>query len=410
VPRRLSKVGYLTAFSVLGTSAGFMSTAADTADVQFFGDARLRYQTVTDDNFSRRANALTQVLRLAGEVNLSDRFFVLVEGEAVGSIVGQFNDGSGEPAEFPIIVDPDGVELNRLQFQARLTDSSFITIGRQTLALDDQRFIGATPFRQNQQTYDGAHLAYRFGEAATIQAGYFNRVNRPFGFDVPNGRFRGDSYFVNASIKTPIGRLGSFHYALDLETGPANHVEKQINTASSQTTGVRLDGRWHKGDLGADWEFSYAYQSDFADNPNDYSADYWLAGARAFIGPLRVGARLEILGGDEEQAFQTPAGTLRLFQGDANVFLNTPLAGIQEFGLNATWEIGHLGPLRNVSAFVRQQWFDSDIGSVDFGTETDVRLSANYKGFQLGFGWARYDAQQFAQDTTRLFFQVSKRF
>ena len=84
---------------------------------------------------------------------------------------------------------------------------------------------------------------------------------------------------------------------------------------------ARYDGRWHRQDLGLDVEASYARQKDFADNPVDYSADYWLVGARAFAGPVSASFRAETLGAGNGQSFQPPLATLHNLQGEADIFL-----------------------------------------------------------------------------------------
>lgn len=372
-----------------------------------FGRALTRFQIAENDLLPRTAVGLTQSLQVAAETRASKRLTFLIEGEAVVAAVGKFNDGTGNNPNRLLIPDPNVLELNRLQLQYALGGQSFITVGRQVLAIDDQRFIGATPFRQNTQTFDAVQLSARFGSRATFQAGYFNRVNRVLGGGNINGRFRGNSYFLTGNIQTPIGRLGGFHYAFDLETGP---TLSRNNMASLQTTGIRLDGRMHSGRLGLDWEGAYAQQSDYADNPMDYSSHYWLAGIKFFAGETRFGFRTEVLGGGPVQAFQTPLASLRKFQGFANVFLRTPLNGVVDKEVNFAWKAGTISNFNRVSFKVMHHWFSAQRGDANYGTETDVMLEGTYRGNVVSIGVAVYNANSFATDTKRLFLSLRRHF
>jgi hypothetical protein len=49
------------------------------------------------------------------------------------------------------IADPQSVGLNRLQI-AYQTKVLGLTVGRQRINLDDQRFVGSVGWRQNEQT------------------------------------------------------------------------------------------------------------------------------------------------------------------------------------------------------------------------------------------------------------------
>lgn len=376
-------------------------------DPVLFGDARLRYEIASEEASAQTSNGLTQSLRLGLETPFLSRFSALIEGEAVFAIVDDFDDGGGNNPGQPIILDPNSLELNRAQITARLAKDAFFTLGRQRLAIDDQRFIGTFAFRQNDQTLDAAHFSWRSAGGSTFQGGYINRVNRALGADNPNGRFRGDSYYFNANIQTPIGRIGAFHYALDLETG----LEGSLNSFnSSQTSGARFDGRWHRGGKGLDVEASFARQKDFAQNPFDYRADYWLVGAKAFAGPVKAGFRAETLGAGGAQSFQTPIATLHKFQGDADIFLITPPDGVRDLEVSAQWDIGDLGFFKGIRANASYHWFDADRGSADYGTETDVSLRARVQTFGVAVEYANYQADTFATDTERVFFTVSRRF
>ncbi|MEL7481690.1 MAG: alginate export family protein [Pseudomonadota bacterium] len=374
---------------------------------ELFGESRLRLETADEANLAEDAVGLTQLIRPAIEFQATSRLTALFEGEAIFAIVDDFNDGTDNVAERPLILDPNGLELNRLQLQYALQPQTFLTVGRQRLAIDDQRFIGRAAFRQNDQTFDAVHFATRSVGSSTFQAGYFNRVNRILGADNPIGRFRGDSYYFNANIPTPVGRVGAFHYAFDLGTaGPT----AQDNVFSSRTTGARIDGRFHRDTVGIDWAAAYARQTDFADNPADYSADYWLLSLETFVGPARLNVRYEVLGGGGEQSFQVPLGSLHQFQGAADVFLVTPPEGIEDLQIRGRWNFGRKGPFRNISTALSYHRFEAEATDDQLGSEIDFDITAAFGDFALSLTAAYYDADTFATDTRRFFLSLTHRF
>ncbi len=398
----------LWAFFAFGTGIGeARAEELFGVDTILFGNARLRYENTRQDGFTETANGLTLSLRTGIEATLLPKVRVLVEGETVFAPVDDFNDGTGDNPQFPVILDPDTLELNRAQIQVELNDQTFLTIGRQVLKVDDQRFIGEAPFRQNQQTFDAVHFATRTKSGNTFQAGYIDQNRTPLGSDNINGRLSGESYFLNTNIGTPLGRFGAFHYAFDLETGLATAPNSNF---SSTTTGVRYDGRWHADEIGLDIEGAFAKQRDFADNPSDFNATYWLAGIRGFYGPARAGFRAESLGSDNGVAIQTPNGSRHKFQGEGDIFLITPDTGVVDFETSAAWAIGQIGPFRNVTLSSQYHWFQSAINDDQLGTEFDVKLSASYDATKLSFTLTDYRADTFFEDTRRIYITVSRRF
>jgi len=389
-----------------GLSANAQPLAQD-LQVKVTGIGQIRYQNTQIESLDSDVNRLSAAIRLAVEVTLSPRFTILVEGESNFALFDRFDPDPTVFAPLPNIDDPDTLGLNRAQLLTSLDDQTYLTLGRHRLAVDDQRFLGRAAFRLNEQSFDGAHFFKRTANGTTFQAGYFGQVNRALGSDNPFGRFKGDSYYANLNVPTPIGRVGVFHYALDLETGPE---EALTNHFSTRTSGVRYDGRWHADEIGLDVEASYARQIDFADHPFDFALDYWLIGGRAFLGPLRLGARAESLGTGGGESFQSPAGSLHQFQGDADIFVVNPKQGLFDQEVSIIWIVGRIGELSGVSVTANHHWFESDIGNIDYGTELDIRLNANWNALNFGLVYADYNADEFSEDTRRIFFSISKRF
>ncbi|MEO1252643.1 MAG: alginate export family protein [Pseudomonadota bacterium] len=393
----------------VATTLAVASTSAQTIPdaVKLHGDVRLRFEHARSDAFENDSNALTLRGKLSVEAPLGRRAWVLVEGEGNARIAGVYDDLVGPRLDRPAIADPDGVELNRFVLGARLGNRSQIRIGRQKLSLDDERFLGAVAFRQNDQTYDAVSLATAPSEDFSFEAGYIRRANRILGRRNPAGVFRGDSYYLNASAVTPVGRITAFHYAFDLDDRTAS-PDALIN--SSASTGVRLNGSRRRDEFGVNWEASYAVQRDFADNPIDYEAQYFLIGAGVEIDRFAITLRREELGAGDGRAFQTPLGTLHAFQGAADLFLTTPADGIVDHSVTAAYSFGDFGAVRGVNVFVRRHWFDAERIDQDYGREWNLGVRAKIAGLQASLVYAGYAADQFAADEERLWVTASKKF
>jgi hypothetical protein len=52
---------------------------------------------------------------------------------------------------FPVVTDPESYEVNRLQLTNTSLSGTTLTLGRQRILLDDQRFVGHVGWRQNEQ-------------------------------------------------------------------------------------------------------------------------------------------------------------------------------------------------------------------------------------------------------------------
>lgn len=369
-------------------------------------DLRARYQN-TEQSGRPDGDALTLRFQLAGEIDLPQDTILLAEIEGNVALIDNFNDGTRSETGLPFIPDPDGLELNRLAIVTEAIDDVRITAGRQRIALDDWRFIGAFPFRQNDQTFDAVRIETTALGPGTLDIGYIGRVLRPLGDDNPGGCFTGDSLFANYNFATPVGRLTAYHYRLDIETGPQG---PDRHVFSNRVTGGRLFGRRHWDDFGLVWDFAYARQVDHGDNPLDFETDYHLAEVTVESGASGVTLRAETLGGSENQGFQTPLGSLHRFQGLADQFLRTPDAGVKDISLLARHDFERVGVFDSVRVFARHHWFRADRSDADYGTEWNASVSGQFDNVVLSLEYADYDADSFSVDTRSLFLTTQLRF
>lgn len=364
--------------------------------LDIMANARLRYETVDQANIVNSADALTTRARLGAELK-AGHWAVLIEGEGTFSLADHFNDtipGNGvEP--YPVVADPDNLELNRAQV-SWMKDGTGFTLGRQRINLDNQRFVGAVGWRQNEQTFDALRVQAKL-PGVKLDLTYGTSQRTVFGVDSPNEHFDGDMVLVNGAGKVAGADVTAFAYLLDFDTRAA---------FSSQTYGLLAQRAFPVGPAKLTVLASYARQSDLGANPNNYAVDYAnleLTGAHK---GFSLGAGYELLGSDGGQAaFPTPLATLHAFNGWADLFLTTPKGGLQDLYLKAGYAMPK-PPVPGLAFAVQYHRFDSDFGSVKYGNEWDA--SVGFKLGQVGLmaKYARYDASAFGSDTSKVWLQA----
>ena len=358
-------------------------------------DTRMRYETVDQDGFANNADAVTARMRVGFELMRGD-FAFLAEAEAVLAIENDYNSTVNGRTGFPVVADPQTIGLNRLQVQYRVMPKTIVTLGRQRINLDDQRFVGSVNWRQDEQTFDAARIETMLPGGIAIDATYAWSDRTIYGIDSPFQAIGGDNVFASAAkVLGPVTVKG-FAYLVDQD-------EPGRRQFSSQTYGLRAVGGFKLGTTAKlNLIASYARQSDWQDNPNDYRADYWLGEAAIAAHGLTVTGGYEVLGA----GFQTPLATLHKFQGWADKFLVTPANGIRDLYASAGYAlpVKAIGP---ISMLVAYHQFDSDRPSLDYGREWDAQIGFKpSKRTSLLLKYADYNASSFATDTSKLWLQL----
>ena len=317
------------------------------------------------------------------------------------------------------IADPPTTEVNQVFLEINRPDwlGTKIVGGRQRIVYDDSRFIGDVIWRQNQQTYDAAHIESSLGvDPLKVRYGYLGKVRRIFGGGGNNPSlrdFNSNSHIVNASFDlAPQANLVAFAYLLDLSLKQPSYVPppppNAPNTNSSKTFGLRISGAHDLTEkLNLGYVGSYAYQSEFGPyrklvNGIPFTSFdvhyYFVEASLGWAGLGRIGAAYEELGSDAGlERFQTPLATLHKFNGFADVFLNN----------------GGPGGLRDFYAFLAPKlpWgikakliyhrFWSDSGGAVLGNEYDAVISKGFgKHFSLLFKGAYFVKGSGAQLTS----------
>lgn len=344
---------------------------------QMMFDARYRYENVEQHGFVNDAGANTIRERLGFESAPVWNVRALAEIQATQHLSNDFDDTVNGRTAYPRVPDPETFDLNRLQLSYTGAPDTVAMLGRQRINLDDQRFVGASAFRQNEQTFDAIRLNYNGIGNLAVTYVYVNRVNRIFGGRKPAGHFNGDIHLFNIAYGVAgLGKLTSFAYLLDLDNNPA---------LSTATYGLQFASARHlNSGIGLHYVVAYARQTDYAANPSRLALDYWrLEGGMDYAGWSLVGGA-ETLGSNGVTGFSTPLGTLHAFQGDADVFLTTPARGIADryakLGYQTDFEV--LGAIRQLTLVAGYHAFTMAQGQGDLGQELDFDAAV-----KMGISW-----------------------
>lgn len=375
-------------------------------------DARLRYEGV-DQPAVVDADALTARLRAGFEVrHAPSRLSFLVEAEGVLGLVKKYN-----AFPFPLpgaaqrrpghatVADGESIDLNRLQVQYK-SKSFALTVGRQRINLDDQRFVGSASWRQNEQTFDAVRAEATLG-AVSLDGTYAIRQNSIFGSEAgPRRSIDGDFLFLQAGTGLGPVTAKAFSYLIDYD-------EAFAFANSSQTYGGRLSGSFPLSEaVKLNVLASYARQKDMGQNPVRYEADFVLAEAGLGYNGFTLSGGYEKLGADGKagKAFQTPLATLHKFNGWADLFLTTPGNGLEDRYVALAKVFSKVKAVQGLAANVTYHQFRSDIGKVKFGTEWDASLAFKTKKVSWLVKYASYDAKQFGVDRQILWLQTETTF
>jgi hypothetical protein len=366
---------------------------------QFEWNARLRHENVDDDAFAQSANATTLRLRAGLRMHFSDHFTALLEGEGIASAGDAYNSGANGRTTRAAITDPEGAELNQAWIGWKDPHVAAI-LGRQRLLFDNQRWIGNSGWRQNEQTFDAMAVDWQIAPALALRYAWLDRVHRV------NGDEALDPLARERDLSTHLVNLGWKHGTQQWVGYAYLHDDQDVASASTMTYGARWTGaRLHEGN-GFGWTLEAARQQDHADNPLSFSHAYWLLEPTFAARGVTYRAGWEHLGGNGVHALQTPLATLHAFNGWADKFTVTPAGGLEDRYLGAGGKFGrdaHAGKFNWAIA-----WHDyrADTGG-HYGSEWDASLGFPVHGPLNGLvKLADYRSDGYARDTRKLWLQL----
>lgn len=370
-------------------------------------DVRLRYERVEQDGIARAADAVTIRAR-SGVAASSGPWSALVEAQGNLAIVDHYDDTVGNGAGYPTVGDPENIALYRAQLQYKSAPLT-LTGGRQKIGLEDERFVGAAAIRQNSRSFDAVRGQLSLTKHLRADLTYAWSVRTPSGI---NGRgakptaIDGGNVFALLAQDTPLGTLTGFAYLIDQDEAAV-----QGYRLSSQSYGARLVGsRALAPKVKGSWQLSYATQSDYHRNPNDYRADYYLVDGALDVHALHVGAGYEVLGagnGTALTSFQTPLASIFKFQGWADRLTTTPPDGVRDLYGSLGWGWPKLGAFKAVGVQAVYHRFDAERVDRRYGDEVDLLASAKLARYGVSARYATYRADGFATDTQKLWLELT---
>lgn len=364
-----------------------------------FGDFRLRYEEVDQDNALENASALTLRTRLGYTTAELEGFSATVEMEDV-RIVGGEGDYTVGPTgykvgEYSVIADPEVTELDQgfVQYKQGMFSGK---LGRQVIAYDGHRFVGHVGWRQDRQTFDAARVDIAPIKGVSISYAYVDQRNRIF---AEAADMDSKDHLLNAAIDTPIGKLVLYNYMLEVDDGSDN---------ARDTFGASLTGAADAGKVKLHYAIEFASQESEAAGV-DYDADYSLIEAGATFSGISARLGREILGSDEgNYGFTTELATLHKFNGWADLFLATPATGLVDSYVSLSGSL--LGGGWNI--VYHEFAADEDTPTLDeYGTELNISYARKFgKSYNAGIKYANYDADDLAVDTERFWFWMGLSF
>ncbi len=335
------------------------------------GELRPRYEYVeVDPSTKSSANAFTNRFALGLGMDLLESGMLSAYAEMT-NVIGnsRYNSWANGELNYEVVADPAQTRVTQAYLDAKAGETLF-RLGRQTVNLDNQRFVGSVDWRQMPQTFDAIAIVDTTSiENLSLLGAYVTRVNTIFDDGVKVNSFDTSTALFNA------GYTFNDHVHL---TGYAYLVG-----SIHDTYGLALTGSPKVGEVTLNYRAEYAIQGDASLEENSVPADadasyYSLALGANYHGFL-AGVNYEVLSGtngfDGDTAFSTPLATLHKFNGFADVFLVTPTEGLRDANIMLGYKADGFGVAK-----VIYHSFDSDVGSTDLGSELDFLYKTKVPG------------------------------
>ncbi len=397
-------------FDVVGSEDRNFSQAIEkgTAHLSF----RYRFESVEQDNSLKDASASTLKTRLNFTTQTSHGIQAFIEVDDV-SVIGtdNYNDTHFHNPQYSVVADPEGTEINQAWLRFSGLEKNIITLGRQRINFDNQRFFGGVGWRQNEQTYDALMVTNTSLSNISARYVYMYNVNRIFGpgDGAQLADFGTDSHLINVSFEGwNVGKLNLYAYLMDVEDAHA---------FATETYGARFNAN-HK--LSEEKKLLFtaelATQKDYggyADQTN-FDANYYTLASSLKSKAFTTTLGYEVLEGNSTssgESFRTPFATLHKFNGWADQFLGTPAAGLEDIYVNIT------SKLAGFKFILVYHDFSSEDGSDDYGSEFDISVSRSLtKSASALLKYADYSADGEANtvlgkvDTQKIWLMLTMKF
>jgi hypothetical protein len=379
----------------------------------------VRAQSIIDDailggHFSIEARTRLEQVEQAGKntsTAFTTRFMLGFETKPVYGLsgmiqlidvadwAGDYNSLLNGKGTFAALPDPNAFNVNQAKLIYAAPFDTTVSVGRQIINLDNQRFVGNVDFRQTMQTFDAATVVSTPVPGVQLTGSYFWGIK-----DILNQEVRANTWLLEAAwapMPQLQGEVFAYLYGNDSATavpGAAACLLAGIQACNSQTYGGRLHGVVPLPyELTLSYQGTFAHQSSFDGGSALIDANYGEGSAKLAWRNFFAGFEYELLGsnGAGTYGFQTPLATKHLFNGWAEVFLTTPAKGLQSFDYSAGVNVFD-------SVLVGKYYqFNSDLGNLSYGHEWDASLIHQFTpNWSAGVEFADYIATPFAGNTT----------
>jgi hypothetical protein len=326
---------------------------------------RPRWEHVEQGGKPFNADALTMRTLLGYRTGTWYGISAYVEGIDVGHLGEQhYNDKSTITSRYPLVADPDGTDVNQMYADYTGLPQTTVRAGRQSIKLDNVRFIGNVDFRQWMQVFNAVTIENTSLPDTRIYAGYLMRERTTAGTQ----RDINEPIFNARYTWKPGNTLVAYAYLQDqANTGQSTGLAD----GSNKIFGVRADGGYP---VTEQWKVlytaEYAKQDDYSGGDPRIDAHYYHLALGGQYADTFVRIDQELLSSNNGRyAFQTPLGTNHLFQGWADQFLTTPAQGIRDTYAAAG------SKLFGATLYGEYHRFRSDVRGIDFGHELDVGIT-----------------------------------
>jgi hypothetical protein len=288
-------------------------------------DLRYRLELVDSEFFEKDATASTLRVALTYETAAFRGFFAGVTFETVTAIGNDllYNNAGADDlwngvTDRPVVADPEIIEVDRIFLAYRGAHGLELRAGRFAYTLDNQRFIGIAPWRQNHRSFEG--LSFAIGTPTTLQAKYAYLGRVYYNTGASPGI---EAHLFHLSREVGPGSISGYAYLLDWD-------DEARALLSSATYGARFVGESATRPADLLYFAEYARQVDYGDNPQNFGLDYVHLGLGVRKGAWTLQGAWELRDGDGTSSVQSPLGTNHGKNGFADRMVVTPPDGSED--------------------------------------------------------------------------------
>ena len=341
-------------------------------DTSFKTQIRPRYEYA---NFYLNQTKAASAYTTRASILLNTKLFGFKNLEANLSLnsVASFGDKNYSPLNpsYDTINDTNGVRFSNALLSYNFYET-YLKVGIEELNINNERFIGSDDFRQMGQSFDLVGMDSHLNEDIEFQLYYIYAIQ-------------------NVNVQDKIRYAYNIVTNINMKVASMIDIQGYIYMLGSyhNTYGLSFSGDISEDNSYLKYRFESAYQGDATLNnsPNivkipgiqgkpTASSFYFNALLDVKLDNALFSFSYENLGASKNSnpAFYTPFASLHKFNGDADVFLNTPDVGLQDIKLKLGVDTNNLGQL----------YMDAHY----FSSTTEVTLNntiSKYLGSELDF-------------------------